>query len=284
MGQSCLRKVMESLGANIGYTQSDELIVFVAPAKVIRGEQQPHLRSGRVTKLATVTASLCSVHFITELALMAISESSEGQDHDGKVEGEGHNRITDFERLSSVLQTLHNVVPHFDCRVGCYDSWEEAQALLLWRAYDCGVNGVSDAVYQSSCPGAKKVMGEHKCAKLKWLHEVAASLPLPTHQAYGTLLVRVKRVVEAVNGNPKAKETMVKVLRSVIDHVEEPVLKLFIEGHVFLKDEALGGASTDEGDAGVGQAQRLEKKLSGETLANLIEFSSSRHLRVRFVA
>ena len=35
----------------------------------------------------------------------------------------------------------------------------EAMALVLWRAADCGVNGVSDAVYKSKIPGAKKVVG-----------------------------------------------------------------------------------------------------------------------------
>ena len=48
------------------------------------------------------------------------------------------------------LAELAEIAPHFDCRVGSYASWEEARALLLWRAYDCSVNGVSDAVYVRS--------------------------------------------------------------------------------------------------------------------------------------
>lgn len=31
----------------------------------------------------------------------------------------------------------------------------EAMSLVLWRAADCGVNGVSDAVYKSKLPSAK---------------------------------------------------------------------------------------------------------------------------------
>jgi len=34
----------------------------------------------------------------------------------------------------------------------------EAMSLVLWRAADCGVNGVSDAVYKSKLPGAKSTM------------------------------------------------------------------------------------------------------------------------------
>ena len=33
--------------------------------------------------------------------------------------------------------------------VASYDSWEEAKGLLLWRGYDCSVNGISDAVHHN---------------------------------------------------------------------------------------------------------------------------------------
>lgn len=39
-----------------------------------------------------------------------------------------------------------------------YDLAAEAMSLVLWRAADCGVNGVSDAVYKSKLPGAKSAM------------------------------------------------------------------------------------------------------------------------------
>ena len=56
---------------------------------------------------------------------------------------------------ASALAELASIVPHFDCRMGSYASWEEARALLMWRAYDCSVNGVSDAVYQMPGSGKK---------------------------------------------------------------------------------------------------------------------------------
>merc|ERR550514_2059544 len=128
--QSALRAVMEHFHARLGYTQSDEMIVFIPPASVVRGEQQVHHRSGRVTKLTSLAASFVTAHFIMQLAKRC-------QEH-----GVG-------------LEDLSYILPHFDCRVGSYSSWEEAQALLLWRAYDCSVNGVSDAVYHTKGSGQK---------------------------------------------------------------------------------------------------------------------------------
>ena len=35
----------------------------------------------------------------------------------------------------------------------------QALSLILWRAADCGVNGVTDAVHKSKIPGARKIEG-----------------------------------------------------------------------------------------------------------------------------
>merc|ERR1712070_354263 len=155
---------MEHFHASIGYTQSDEMIVFIPPTNVIRGEQQPHMRNGRGTKLTTLAASVVTAHFIMQLGRHC------------EANGVG-------------LEDLANILPHFDCRLGQYTSWEEARALLMWRAYDCSVNGVSDAVYQIK-GASKHVMGLGKREKIEWLWK-EGRLPLPRHQAYGTVLVRV---------------------------------------------------------------------------------------------
>lgn len=206
---SSLRALMEHFHARVGYTQSDEMIVFVAPASVVRGEQQPHLRNGRVTKLCTLAASFVTAHFIMQLARRC------------ETNGVG-------------LEDLANILPHFDCRLGHYSSWEEARALLMWRAHDCSVNGVSDAVYHIKGSG-KEVMALGKLQKVEWLwkHD---RLPLPTHQAYGTTFVRVKRVVEG--HNPKLG-TMVSSLRSVIEHVPGPVLELMRTDALFPVEDEL---------------------------------------------
>ena len=55
--------------------------------------------------------------------------------------------------------------------MGTYKTEEEALSLILWRAYDCGVNGVSDCVYHSTIPGKKQIVKLNKYDKLKWLKE-----------------------------------------------------------------------------------------------------------------
>mmetsp|Transcript_44554 Transcript_44554/g.83621 ORF Transcript_44554/g.83621 Transcript_44554/m.83621 type:complete len:363 (+) Transcript_44554:38-1126(+) len=194
--QSSLRALMEHFQGYLGYTQSDEMIVFIAPTNIVRGERQPHLRNGRVTKLTSLAASFVTAHFIMQLAKKC-TENQVG------------------------LEDLSHILPHFDCRVGNYASWDEAQALLLWRAYDCSVNGVSDAVYHTPGSG-QKIQSLGRQEKVAWLWEKGL-LPLPKHQAYGTVLVRVKRMVEG--HNPKLNTT-VKTLRGVIEQVSGPVLEL----------------------------------------------------------
>jgi len=122
------------------------------------------------------------------------------------------------------LDGLAKVLPHFDCRLGAYESWEEARALLLWRAHDCSVNGVSDAVHQTrgSSRQVQQVQSLGKREKVEWLWKEGL-LPLPRHQAYGTLLSKVKR--SRVGLNPKTGESSM-TLRGVIEHVDGPVLEL----------------------------------------------------------
>jgi len=193
-----LRALLEESRGAIGYTQSDEMTVLIPPQSVVRGEQQCHSRAGRVTKTTTLAASLVTAHFLMELSRLCV-ESGVG------------------------LEGLAQVLPHFDCRLAAWDSWEEARALLLWRAYDCSVNGVSDAVHQTKGGHGKgKVQTLGKREKLQWLREQGL-LPLPRHQAYGTVLARVKRAVEG--HNPKTGEATT-TLRGVVEVVDGPLLEL----------------------------------------------------------
>lgn len=207
--QSSLKALMEHFHCHLGYTQSDEMIVYIPPTNVVRGEQQVHVRGGRVTKLTTLAASYVTAHFIMQLSKHCL------------------RRGVDLDDLSHLL-------PHFDCRLGHYESWEEARALLLWRAFDCSVNGVSDAVYQTK-GSAKQIQERGKLEKVAWLNEQGL-LPLPTHQAYGTVYVRVKRVVDGYN--PKLG-TQTKSLRGVIEQVEGPVLELARTDSLIPVDDAL---------------------------------------------
>jgi len=205
--RGALRALMEHFHATLGYTQSDEMVVFIPPTSVVRGERQPHTRSGRVTKITTLAASLVTAHFLMELSQLCV--------------GKGVR-----------LDGLAAILPHFDCRLAAYASWEQARALLLWRAYDCSVNGVSDAVHQIKGSG-KQVQSLGKREKVAWLWK-QGHLPLPRHQAYGCVLARVKRAVE---GHNPIKGTTVTTLRSVIESVNGPVLELARTDALFPSDD-----------------------------------------------
>merc|ERR1712032_556040 len=198
--QNCLRQIMETFHSVVGFTHSDEMIIFIKPTNIVRGERQPHFRDGRVQKIATLAASLAASKFFAELVQLCVKENQ------------------DFGGLAEVL-------PHFDCRMGHYESWEEARGLLMWRAYDCSVNGVADAVCCTNLikGSSKTVKNMSKVAKAEWLwkHDL---LPLPKHQAYGHLLVRVFREVQG--HNPKTESSVTRT-RHVIEHLEGPVLELF---------------------------------------------------------
>jgi tRNA(His) 5'-end guanylyltransferase len=204
--QACLRSLMAKFNCLVGYTQSDEMIVFIPPANVVRGKQMPHTHGGRVTKLTTLAAGFVTSQFVVELSTVCWKSGAS----------------------SSCFEGLARVLPHFDCRLGHYESWEEARALLMWRAYDCSVNGISDAVYHTKGSG-RTIQSLGKREKLEWLWK-AGKLPLPRHQAYGTVLVRGKRVVEGFN--PKTKEAVIAV-RGVVDHVDGSVLELLRKDTLF---------------------------------------------------
>jgi len=207
--QQSLRGLMEHFHGRLGFTQSDEMVIFIPPTNIVRGVQQPHMRNGRVSKITTLAASHVTAQF-----LMLLAERC--------------------QRSGLGLEGLAHVLPHFDCRLGHYSSWEEARALLLWRAYDCSVNGISDAVLHA--PGSDKAvraLGTRE--KVAWLWR-NGHLPLPRHQAYGTLLVRVKRVLEG--HNPKLG-TSVKTLRGTIERLDGPLLELARTDGLFPKDDEL---------------------------------------------
>mmetsp|Transcript_56631 Transcript_56631/g.184212 ORF Transcript_56631/g.184212 Transcript_56631/m.184212 type:complete len:186 (+) Transcript_56631:518-1075(+) len=185
------------------------MIVFLPPTSVVRGERQEHTYGGRVAKLISLSAGFVTSHFVLRLGQLCAAS------------GAG-------------LEALAGLTPHFDCRLGHYESWDEARSLLLWRAYDCSVNGMSDAVYHT--PGSGKlIQGKGKVEKLEWLWKYEL-LPLPGHQAYGTVLVKTKRMVEGFN--PQTQEK-VKTLRGVIELVDGPVLELARTDRLFPTDDAV---------------------------------------------
>eukprot|EP01126_Amoeba_proteus_P007334 TRINITY_DN12638_c0_g1_i1.p1 TRINITY_DN12638_c0_g1~~TRINITY_DN12638_c0_g1_i1.p1 ORF type:complete len:328 (-),score=49.12 TRINITY_DN12638_c0_g1_i1:56-988(-) len=208
--QHCCVSLMDFVNAKYGYTQSDEITVIILPAPVTVKGQQPHMFNGRVVKICSLAAS--------------------------------HVTLTFNHCFSKQCENWQSYICTFDCRMGCYDTLEEALTLILWRAYDCGVNSLSDACYHQKgrIEGAKTAVGTSSRKKLEFLHQHNL-LPLADHQAHGSYYVRVRR--NKVCKNPNTDEKVL-VLRSVFEKIEGNVLNLAASDRLTLVDDLPVSQST----------------------------------------
>lgn len=206
--RDCCCSLMAKYSARCGYTQSDEMTIIIPPASVVRGEQQPHLNGGRVLKICTHAAAHVTARFNYKIQLIC--------------EAKG-------------LPMEERLLATFDCRLGHYGTLDEALSLLLWRAQDCGVNGVADAVHhcRGMLEGAKQATEQGTGDKLKWLAE-KGRLPLLQHQAHGSFFVKVKR--RKAGMNPKMGETTM-TLRGCIEEVPGNLLCRLALGQLFPEDD-----------------------------------------------
>lgn len=102
-------KLMEEVDAHVAYTQSDEITLVWW----VRDYKSQMTFAGRVQKLTSVLASLCSVLF---------------------------NRM-----MPDVLPEKKDYMPVFDCRVFNVPTAEEAVNCLIWRQQDATRNSISMA-------------------------------------------------------------------------------------------------------------------------------------------
>lgn len=202
--QECARYIMKRWNALYGFTQSDEITIII-PATLIdkSGKHYPHTNNGRKQKICSSVASQLSTKFL----LLCLEKCKE----------KGIEFPADSERM----------IPYFDCRMGIFESELESISLLLWRAHDCSINGVSDAVHQRKA--GKVIKGLNTIKKLEWLQEQGL-LPLNPHQAYGSFYVKTKRM--GMGYNPKT-DTSVQTMRSFIDHVPGNLLDLIRKEKLF---------------------------------------------------
>jgi tRNA(His) guanylyltransferase len=104
------KSLVKELNPRIAYVQSDEItLIFSATEK-----QTEHIFGGKVSKINSIMASICSVnfnHFLTK----------------------------------TVSPTKHagNGLAYFDCRAWGVSSKIEASNVLLWRVQDCRKNSIS---------------------------------------------------------------------------------------------------------------------------------------------
>lgn len=201
----CCHTLVRRFGAKCGFTQLDEITVLIPPAG--GGMRDGKTCNLRVQKLCSLAAATVTAKFNFEMTKLC-------------------NELY-MELPADQLAT-------FDCRVGMYESDEEAVSLLLWRAHECGARSVSDAVYQciDSEEGAEEATELSTYEQLKWLYE--HSLPLNEQQQTGTYLVRRRKVSIADhnrNGQPYARA------RSRIEHTPGNLLRLCQSGGLFPEDE-----------------------------------------------
>jgi tRNA(His) 5'-end guanylyltransferase len=156
--------VMDEIHACCAFIQSDEMTLIVPACKE---EQTPHY-GGRLQKLVSTSASLATFTF--------------------------YNLILELARKNNVDLPMRPIT--FDARIGQWNSIAEAFTLILWRSYDCSVNGVSDAVLHMKA--GKEIREKNTTEKLKFLSE-NKMLPLHPHQAFGTLLWTTREPKECIN-------------------------------------------------------------------------------------
>ena len=202
--EAVTRRLCVHFRAAWAYTQSDEITLVVAPSA---NPNYQHPSGGKRDKLTTESAALASVWLQQEMGRRC-------------------------ERWQDVADSCCLT---FDSRIGVYDTPRSAFRLILWRAYDCSVNAVSDAVHHypldksdPTLPTRKQLSELHTAQKLEFLSSRGV-LPLPPHQAHGVLFCSrvLAPVAEAGLSRPKTViEYAVPTGRCVINLVKEGLITL----------------------------------------------------------
>jgi tRNA(His) guanylyltransferase len=105
------KSLVKELNPKIAYVQSDEIsLIFSATEK-----QTEHVFGGKVSKINSIVASMCSVNF------------------------------NHFLQKQSPTKFFGNGLAYFDCRAWGVSSKIEASNVLLWRVQDCRKNSISSA-------------------------------------------------------------------------------------------------------------------------------------------
>lgn len=180
--------LLNEFNAVCGFTQSDEITLVFPAANTSTG--QPHIFSGRVQKLASLTSSFASIRF--------------------------HHHLTrqEYTAEEADLRAIVADRPaYFDARVFATPSPQDAMLAVYWRhRYDCYRNGVSSL---AQCHFSHRQLDKKgTSAKLKMLADKGVYLKdEPAALAYGTFVKREKCEVKGYD--PKSgEETVVSRTRA----------------------------------------------------------------------
>lgn len=182
------------------FTQSDEITILVDKCKKDKnGNYIAREYNGRKDKILSLTSSFVSSNFVKLLIMKMIS--------DGK---------------SDLISSIPEIT--FDSRIGVYDSLKDAFELIIYRAYDCSVNGISSAIHLRSFPDKSVIQRLNSDSKLRWLSNNNLISTLTNHQLYGTLY-KVNRLDINRKDIKKHKE-IIKIDGPVINNVFCGVINL----------------------------------------------------------
>jgi tRNA(His) 5'-end guanylyltransferase len=205
-------------GVLYAFTQSDEITIIIDK---IHQSEQVHEFGGRRDKLLSLASSFITNEFTMDLVYMCLLKEMKKNTIPTPMIGGGGNSSFGCSTLGSLGEDTvpKSVIPlllnfptiTFDARIGVYDSLEEAFELVLWRAYDCSVNGISQTVHEHTFDGHTKQSTQqlNQGGKLDLLNKHGL-LPLRDHQAYGTLYVKTHCEKMAVNKNTNESKLVVK--------------------------------------------------------------------------
>lgn len=168
----------------IAFTQSDEITLLVSPCKKnIHGEYIIPDKRRRFVKYLSTLAGKVSTLFNTFLIKQMIIDNN--------------------THLINQLPVLY-----FDSRIGTYNTFKDALELLLWRSYDCYINGVSSGVVLNNI-NVSGVKSLNTSEKLDFLHDNGLLQKMTPHQLYGTIFIFEK--IECININRKTGEEVVSI-------------------------------------------------------------------------
>lgn len=171
------KKLIKETKAVLAFTQSDEITLLISPS--ISKESSEHWFGGKVSKLNSILASMCTAWFNEEL--------------------QRHYPSSEFG--------------FFDCRVWSVPSIIEASNVLLWRAKDARKNSVSCMFRHNH--GHKKMKN---LSRIQMLEQLPEWETLDTHFRYGSFYIWDKEDFIAKTPNGKEVNAERKYVKKVLHH------------------------------------------------------------------
>jgi tRNA(His) 5'-end guanylyltransferase len=206
--ESIMTKIASTLLSSVqnalyAFTQSDEIVLIVSPCEVDEHGKFVNFEfQRRRDKLVSIYASMATNIFTKETMKLVMT------------------KLRDQPDLDINLEELPEI--QFDARIAQFESLAEAFQLILWRSYDCSVNGISSGiVFQNSLPSKKKLLNLHCGDKLKYLREEGLLTQMTRHQLYGSFMYLEAHMVTLPDGKQRRKRKVTTISEQLVRMVKE---------------------------------------------------------------